>query len=123
MTAGVERFGPPKRSMRRPARPAPAGRALSQRYAISSLDEARSYLADPVLGPRLEDCTRLVLAQQGRSLAHVLGPVDAQKFHSSMTLFARAAPEAPHFREALDAFFGGEEDEATIARLGLDRPG
>ncbi|MGB8259425.1 MAG: DUF1810 domain-containing protein [Terracidiphilus sp.] len=91
----------------------------SQFYGIGSLAEAEAYLAHPVLGPRLRECTRLVLACRGRSLADVLGFPDDLKFRSSMTLFAAAAPAAaePLFREALTAFCGGEPDPATLALL------
>ena len=67
-------------------------------YAIGSLDEAKAYLAHPVLGPRLLDCARLVLASQGRTARQIFGAVDETKFRSSMTLFARAAPERRRFR-------------------------
>ena len=91
--------------------------AMSRRYAIASLDEARAYLAHPVLGATLTDCTALVLAHAGRSAHDIFGAPDDRKFHSSMTLFARAAPDAAPFRRALDTFFAGREDEATVERL------
>ena len=90
--------------------------AISRRYAIASLDEARAYLAHPVLGPRLVECTRLVLALDGRPAADIFGHPDDLKFRSSMTLFARAS-DAPEFRRALEKYFGGEEDTATLERL------
>ena len=65
--------------------------AMAQRYAIGSLDEARAYLAHPVLGARLREATRLVLRHRGTPAEAVLGPIDAMKFRSSMTLFAEAA--------------------------------
>jgi uncharacterized protein (DUF1810 family) len=89
----------------------------SRRYAISSLDEARAYVAHPVLGPRLEESARALLELDGRTATGILGPVDAMKLRSSMTLFARAAPEQPLFREVLDRYFDGP-DGATEARLG-----
>jgi uncharacterized protein (DUF1810 family) len=86
-------------------------------YAISSLEEARAYLAHPTLGPRLLDCARLVLAAEGRTAAQIFGGIDAMKFRSSMTLFARADPGRSVFADCLDAFFAGEPDPATLAKL------
>jgi uncharacterized protein (DUF1810 family) len=88
----------------------------SRRYAISSLDEARAYVAHPVLGPRLEESARALLELDGRTATEILGPVDAMKLRSSMTLFARAAPEQPLFGEVLDRYFDAP-DGATEARL------
>src|ERR1700735_2862975 len=79
--------------------------AMAQRYAIASLDEAWAYLRHPLLGPRLEDCTRLVLAVSGRSATEILGSPDDMKFRSSMTLFAQAAPDQAIFAEALRKYF------------------
>lgn len=91
---------------------------MARRYALAGLDEARAWLAHPVLGPRLEDLTRLVLsAPPDRSVHDIFGSPDDVKFRSSMTLFARAAPEARLFRDALDRFFGGAEDPRTLAIL------
>jgi uncharacterized protein (DUF1810 family) len=90
---------------------------MAQRYAIASLDEARAYLDHPVLGPRLEDCTRLVLAVEGRSASDIFGWPDDMKFRSSMTLFARAAPDNPVFAEALATYFDGTADAETLKRL------
>ncbi|ODN70512.1 DUF1810 domain-containing protein [Methylobrevis pamukkalensis] len=90
---------------------------MSRRYAIGSIDEARAYLADPVLGARLDECTSLVIAAADRPLNRILGPVDAVKFHSSMTLFARAAGPDSLSSRALDVFFGGEPDDATLTLL------
>jgi uncharacterized protein (DUF1810 family) len=91
---------------------------MAQRYAISSLAEAKAYLDHPVLGARLEECTRLVCAVNGRSAAQIFGAPDDMKFRSSMTLFAHAAPGQAIFRDALDQYFGGAEDDLTVARLG-----
>lgn len=88
----------------------------ARRYAIHSLDEARAYIVHPVLGPRLRECTRLVLATSGKDAAAIFGAPDDLKFRSSMTLFARASSE-PLFRQALDRFFGGEDDPETLKRL------
>jgi uncharacterized protein (DUF1810 family) len=92
--------------------------SMAQRYAISGLDEARAYLAHPVLGPRLRECTTLVNAVQGRSLGQIFGSPDDMKFHSSVTLFARAADDPNgDFKAALKKYFNGREDAATISRL------
>ena len=90
---------------------------MAERYAISSLPEARAYLAHPVLGPRLRRCAALVNAVQGRSIRDILGAPDDLKFRSCMTLFAHAAEDGVVFRAALDRSFAGEEDPATLARL------
>ena len=87
-------------------------------YAIASLDEAKAYLAHPVLGPRLLDCARLVLESEGRTAQQIFGAVDAMKFRSSMTLFAAAAPGKSVFQDCLDAFFDGAPDPATLTKLG-----
>ncbi len=102
--------------------------AMSREYAISSADEARAYLAHPVLGPRLRECARIVADTEGRSAEHVFGYVDAVKLRSSMTLFAAAEVGAPGgaapgesgasvFCEVLGKYFGGVPDEETLARL------
>ena len=91
--------------------------AMARRYAISSLDEAKVYLAHPVLGPRLRECTRLVVQTDGRSAYEILGSPDDMKFRSCMTLFTRAAPEEALFRETLEKYFDGAEDSLTLARL------
>ena len=95
--------------------------AMSQRYAIGSRAEARAYLAHPILGPRLVECTGLVLAVNGRTIHAILGSPDDTKFRSSMTLFATAS-DNPVFEAALDKYFAGERDAATLDILaGLDR--
>ena len=91
--------------------------ATALRYGIGSLAEARAYLAHPVLGPRLVECTELVNRVEGRSAHQIFGSPDDLKFHSSMTLFAAAEPEAPVFREALDKHFGGARDALTVEEL------
>ncbi len=90
---------------------------MAQRYAVASLDEARAYLAHDVLGSRLCECAALVVAVEGRSIEEIFGYPDDLKFRSSMTLFARAAPEEPVFRQALQKYFGGEEDALTLERI------
>jgi uncharacterized protein (DUF1810 family) len=90
---------------------------MSRRFAISSLDEAKAYLEHPVLGPRLKECTGLVAQAQGQSAEQIFGGVDAQKLHSSMTLFLRAAPDESLFKLVLDQYFGGRVDSATDQRI------
>jgi uncharacterized protein (DUF1810 family) len=85
---------------------------MAQEYAISSLEEARAYLAHPVLGPRLRECAAALLPHAGTAAVAILGEIDAIKLHSSMTLFARAAPEEQLFDQVLDAFYDGG-DAAT----------
>jgi uncharacterized protein (DUF1810 family) len=87
--------------------------ATSRRYAISSLAEAQAYLADPVLGPRLIECASIVAGLGGSTAQDIFGGIDAMKLRSSMTLFARADPDSPVFRQVLDAYYGGVPDEAT----------
>ena len=94
------------------------GRSVTaQRFALASLAEAQAYLAHPVLGPRLREASRALLAHRGTPPETVLGPVDALKLRSSMTLFAAAAPKEPLFGEVLDAFYGGAPDPRTLERL------
>lgn len=88
---------------------------MSQRYAISGLAEARAYLAHPVLGPRLRECTALAMSS-GRTALEIFGPVDAQKLVSCLTLFTHAGDE-PVIRQALQQFFNGWYDQATMSIL------
>jgi uncharacterized protein (DUF1810 family) len=91
--------------------------ATARRFAVSSLDEARAYLRHPVLGPRLMECTEVVSELRGTTAEQIFGGIDAQKLHSSMTLFLRARPEEPLFAKVLHEFFDGVPDAATDARL------
>lgn len=91
---------------------------MAQRYAISSRDEAVAYLAHPVLGPRLVQCTALVLAVEGSSAHDIFGSPDDMKFHSSMTLFDAVSPADNIFSSALAKFFAGKRDAATLTLLG-----
>jgi uncharacterized protein (DUF1810 family) len=91
--------------------------AMAQRYALASAEEAAAYLADPVLGPRLRDLTAMVCGHHGLTAREIFGPPDDLKFHSSMTLFDRVAPREV-FAEALDRYFGGARDPASLERLG-----
>ncbi|MGX0962057.1 uncharacterized protein (DUF1810 family) [Bradyrhizobium japonicum] len=96
--------------------------SMSQRYAIGSRAEARAYLAHPVLGPRLIECTTLVLAVEGRTINAILGAPDDSKFRSSMTLFGAVSDENV-FDQALARYFASERDGATLEILArLDRP-
>jgi uncharacterized protein (DUF1810 family) len=84
---------------------------------VAGLDEARAYLAHPVLGPRLLACATALLDLGASDPVAVLGPVDAQKLRSSMTLFAAAGPVQPEFAAVLDRFFSGAGDDATTDLL------
>lgn len=91
---------------------------MSRHFAIVSLDEARAYLAHPILGARLLECARLLLAITGRTAEEILGSIDAMKLRSSMTLFHRAAPAEPVFGQVLDRYFDGASDPATDQNIG-----
>lgn len=95
--------------------------AMSRHYAIRSVEEARAYLAHPVLGPRYRACVAALAPHTGVSAEGVFGAVDAAKLRSSLTLFAEAAPDEPLFADALTHWFGGERDRRTLALLGLAR--
>lgn len=86
-------------------------------YALTDLAEARAYLAHPVLGARLAECARALLAVEGRTAGQILGYPDDLKLRSSMTLFARAADDPALFQAVLDKYYGGEPDPATLDRL------
>jgi uncharacterized protein (DUF1810 family) len=94
--------------------------AMSQRYAIGGLDEARAYLDHPVLGQRLVECATALATTSERSAVEIFGGVDAQKLRSSMTLFRRAAPNQPVFARVLDSYFDGEADLETERLLADD---
>ena len=91
--------------------------ANAEKYGLSGLAEARAYLADAVLGPRLREATAAMLAHPSASA--VLGELDALKFRSCLTLFALANPAEPFFAAALDDLFGGERDARTLELLGM----
>lgn len=86
-------------------------------YAISSLDEARGYLAHPILGPRLTACTHWVNGVRNRTARQIFGTPDDLKFQSCMTLFALADPTEQSFREALAKYFDGARDRFTEDQL------
>jgi len=88
--------------------------AMAHRYAIGSLEEARAYLAHPVLGARLRECSELVLAVEGRTIHEIFGSPDDMKFRSCMTLFNQAAPGEAVFTDCLRKYFEGQEDPHTL---------
>jgi uncharacterized protein (DUF1810 family) len=91
--------------------------AMAQTYAIQSLEEARAYLAHPLLGARLRECCQAVMAVEGKSAHEIFGSPDDVKFRSCLTLFAQAAPQEVLFSNLLEKYFGGEEDALTLAKL------
>jgi len=91
--------------------------SMSQKFAISSRDEAEAYLKHPTLGPRIRECTRLVNLVEGRLIHEIFGYTDSMKFRSSVTLFAHATSDNDVFTEALRKYFGGVFDRLTIERL------
>jgi uncharacterized protein (DUF1810 family) len=99
------------------------GRSETARhFALSGLAEARAYLQHPLLGPRLEQCAQIISPQTQRSARQLFGTPDDLKLHSSMTLFAMAAPDKPVFDAVLDTFFSGKRDSATLKQLNLQQP-
>jgi uncharacterized protein (DUF1810 family) len=94
---------------------------MAERFAISGRKEAEAYAAHPILGPRLNECTRLVNAIDGRSISQIFGAPDDLKFRSSMTLFAKASEDNEPFVDAIEKYFGGEFDSLTLDRLFIAR--
>jgi uncharacterized protein (DUF1810 family) len=92
--------------------------ATSQHYAIRSLDEARAYLADPILGPRLIECAGATLTVKDRSAYDIFGSPDDMKLRSSVTLFALVSPENSVFHRVLEKYFEGQRDERTVDLAG-----
>jgi uncharacterized protein (DUF1810 family) len=90
---------------------------MARRFAISSRVEAKAYLKHPILGPRLRECTQLVLEVRDRSAHDIFGSPDDVKFRSSMTLFASVASGDVLFEQALEKYFGGQPDRLTVERL------
>ena len=90
---------------------------IAKHFGIESKDEALAYWKHPVLGSRLKECTKLVLAVGDKTIHEVFGSPDDLKFRSCMTLFAQVAPEEPVFSQALERFYGGQPDESTIELL------
>lgn len=95
--------------------------AMAHTFGIASLAEAHAYLAHPLLGTRLRQCTQLVMRIEGRSANTIFGSPDDMKLHSCMTLFQRAEPGEPLFGDALQKYFGGAEDAPTLALLDTTR--
>ncbi|AHD13863.1 calpastatin [Pseudomonas sp. FGI182] len=91
--------------------------AMAERYALAGIDEARAYLAHPLLGPRLEACVTALLQHSDKSAREMLGSPDHLKLRSCLTLFARAEPDNPLFQLALVQFYGGDQDALTLAML------
>ena len=90
---------------------------MSIRYAIGSLAQARAYLEHPVLGARLRECVAAMNAHNGDSASEILGEIDARKFQSCLTLFAQAADSESVFGQALNKYFSGNPDAATLSIL------
>lgn len=90
---------------------------MSRRFAISSVAEAEAYLNHPVLGPRLRECTELVVHVPDRTIEAIFGEIDSLKFRSSMTLFAHVTKVDDVFTKALRKYFGGERDPLTLRQL------
>ena len=95
--------------------------AMSHTYAIQSLEEAREYLAHPLLGARLRDCCKTLMAMEGHTAHEIFRSPDDLKFRSCLTLFAQAAPEETIFRDLLQKYFGGKADLATLELLADQR--
>lgn len=91
--------------------------ANARTYAVSSLAEAKAYVANPVLGRRLLECAGALIEVEATSAVKILGETDARKLRSSMTLFAAAAPDELLFAQVLDRYFDGATDVATMQRL------
>jgi uncharacterized protein (DUF1810 family) len=91
--------------------------STARHFAISGLAEARAYLSDPVLGPRLLECCRALTSLDGSDPVSIFGSVDAQKLRSSMTLFALADPSQPIFAAVLEQYFNGQPDANTTMRV------
>ena len=92
---------------------------MAWEYGLSGQPEALAYFRHPVLGPRLVECVTAVLTHADRAATDILGPIDAMKFRSCLTLFATVAPEEPCFQAALEAFYRGTPDPETLKLLGF----
>ena len=90
---------------------------MAEKFAISSLEEAKEYLLHPVLGPRLMECTKLVTEITGRTVNQIFGSPDDVKLKSSLTLFAHATPNNNVFQDAIEKLFGGKYDPLTLKRI------
>jgi uncharacterized protein (DUF1810 family) len=92
---------------------------IAQRYALGSIEEAHAYLGHSILGPRLLECCRAILAIRELSASDILGYPDDAKLRSSMTLFALAAPAQPEFADVLEKYFEGRRDPRTLELLNV----
>jgi uncharacterized protein (DUF1810 family) len=90
---------------------------MAKRFGIASADEARAYLAHPVLGSRLLECTKLLLTQRNANAFEIFGSPDELKLRSCMTLFSVTSPQESAFKQVLDSFFKGKADEVTVKLL------
>jgi uncharacterized protein (DUF1810 family) len=90
---------------------------MARKFAISSLEETDAYLRHPILGPRLRECSGLVMATEGRTINEIFGHPDDMKFHSSMTLFSQTTEENEIFKQCLHKYFAGKMDSQTLAQL------
>jgi uncharacterized protein (DUF1810 family) len=91
--------------------------AMSKQYSIKSLAEAKAYLAHPVLGPRLRECTEAVLGVEGRSAVEIFGSIDVKKLRSCATLFAYVSPHGLVFQRLIDKYYPGERAGKTLRLL------
>ncbi len=91
---------------------------ISRRFAIRGLEEARAYLAHPVLGPRLRESVEAVLAVRGRTAAEIFGYPDVLKLQSCATLFALVSPPGSVFERVLDQCYQGQRDKNTLRLVG-----
>ena len=94
---------------------------MARHFGLRSLDDARAYLAHPVLGPRLRECVELVLGVQGRTAHAIFGSPDDLKLRSCLTLFREAEAAQGVFARALDQYFGGQPDPMTLHLLAQAR--
>jgi len=92
----------------------------ARHYAIRSMDEARAYLAHPILGHRLRECAESLLRVRGKSASEIFGDPDDMKLRSSMTLFASVAEKDSLFAKVLEQYFGGKPDPLTVAFIERD---
>jgi uncharacterized protein (DUF1810 family) len=94
--------------------------STAKHYSIKSLDEAKAYLAHPILGPRLVECGEALLKIEDRTAHHILGSPDDLKVRSCATLFAQVSPAGSVFERVLEKYYGGERDEKTLRLLSSD---
>ena len=92
--------------------------ATALHFGLSGLQDAREWLAHPVLGPRLLDCTRALLLHPDVPIRRIMGTPDDLKLRSCMTLFQQADPAQPMFAQVLQVFYDGQPDALTLALVG-----